>query len=123
VHVVCHERVLTLMASPSCWHTGPVGVSARRGDSPPSTFRFKDEDASGVYAVSRSFVWTVPGSVPFSRSWVRRGPSLSLGEAGMGVWGKIWNRAVILRDRGFRVFPVHFRIGLPSRLFTRVVEP
>ena len=28
LRVVCHERLATLTASPSCWHTGPVGVSA-----------------------------------------------------------------------------------------------
>jgi hypothetical protein len=28
LRVVCHERLATLTASPSCWHAGPVGVSA-----------------------------------------------------------------------------------------------
>lgn len=27
LRVVCHERLATLTASPSCWHAGPVGVS------------------------------------------------------------------------------------------------
>ena len=40
------------------------------------------------------------GPFRFPRSLVRRGPSLLFGEAGMGVWGKTWNRAVVLRGRG-----------------------
>ena len=33
----------------------------------------------------------------------------------MGVWGKTWNRAVVLRGRGGSGFsPVRFRIGLPG---------
>ena len=38
--------------------------------------------------------------------------SCRAGEAGMGVWGKTWNRAVVLRGRGGSGFPpVRFRIG------------
>ena len=36
----------------------------------------------------------------FPRSLARRGPSLHFGEAGMGVWGKTWNRAVVCGRRG-----------------------
>ena len=42
-------------------------------------------------------------AVQFPRSLVRRA-GLS-GEAGMGVWGKTWNRAVFSGPGGFRVFP------------------
>jgi hypothetical protein len=43
------------------------------------------------------------------------GSVVAFGEAGMGVWGKTWNRAVILRGRGGSGFsPVHFPIGHPS---------
>jgi hypothetical protein len=46
-----------------------------------------------------------------------------VGEAGKGVWGKTWNRAA-RGARGVPGFPpVHFRIGPPSCLFTRVAEP
>jgi hypothetical protein len=49
---------------------------------------------------------------------------LSLGEAGIGVWGKTWNRAVFVGAGGVPgVPPVRFRIGLSFCLFTRVVEP
>ena len=36
----------------------------------------------------------------FPRSFARRGLSWFAGEAGMGVWGKTWNRAVFLWGRG-----------------------
>jgi hypothetical protein len=46
-----------------------------------------------------------------------------VGEAGMGVWGKTWNRAV-WGARGVPGFPpVRFPIGPPSLLFTREAEP
>jgi hypothetical protein len=41
----------------------------------------------------------------------------------MGVWGKTWNRAVIFGAGGGSGFsPSAFPDGLPSCLFTRVVE-
>jgi len=40
----------------------------------------------------------------------------------MRVWGKTWNRAVILRAGGSGFPPVRFRIGLPWCLFTRRAE-
>lgn len=50
------------------------------------------------------------GAVHFPRSFVRW--VLPSGEAGMGVWGKTWNRAVVFRGRGVPGFPpVRFRIG------------
>jgi hypothetical protein len=48
----------------------------------------------------RSWVRPVPGSTPLSSVMGAAGSSLSLGEAGIGVWGKTWNRAVVLRGRG-----------------------
>jgi len=56
-----------------------------------------------------------PGEIPRSRALVllalstvirAAGTTAALGEAGKGVWGKTWNRAVIFRGRGgFRVSP------------------
>lgn len=66
----------------------------------------------------RSFVPTAP--VVFALSTVIRtaqhhrhalhlghacGENRRIGEAGMGVWGKTWNRAVVLRGRGVPGFP------------------
>ncbi len=45
------------------------------------------------------------------------------GEAGVGVWGRTWNRAAWGARGGPGFPPVRFRIGLSFCLFTRVVEP
>ena len=45
------------------------------------------------------------GAVHFPRSFARRVRSWFAGEAGMGVWGKTWNRAVVFRGRGAPGFP------------------
>ena len=65
--------------------------------------RFLSRARDGTVVLAASTALGAVGSIAlcaFPRSWVRWGPSLSLGEAGMGVWGKTWNRAVILRGRG-----------------------
>jgi hypothetical protein len=43
--------------------------------------------------------------LPFPRSRATAGSVAVFGEAGVGIWGRTWNRAVIFRGRGGRVLP------------------